>query len=131
MKIIIKIAFVFCVLVSSQSYAQQASTAQQVTTSTYNFNTGAIRNHSGFTLTLAKQGLSTAFDPTYGLKRHFDLNKLTDGYKPHVLSDTFVDTSFLYKKEIPGTTSHHSRARPGATNLESFIITGLVNTIFN
>lgn len=131
MKIIIKIVVVFCVLVSFQSYAQQTQNTQKVTTSTYNFNTGAIRSHSGFTLTLAKQGLSTAFDPTYGLKRHFDLNKVTDGYKPHVLSDTFVDTSFLYKKEIPGTRSAHNRTRSSATNLESFIITGLVNTIFN
>ncbi len=127
MKIILKIVCSLFVLMSSQSYAQQTQSLKSVTTSVYNFNIGSVRNHSGFTRTLGKQRLSSIFDSTYGLKHHFDVTKVTKLYKQNLLSDTFVDTSFIYKKEIPGTPPFHTNV----TNLEGFIFRGFFNTIFN
>lgn len=131
MKFITKIVCVVCILLSFHSYGQQTQNVQKTTIQTYNFNTGAIRSHSGFTLTLGKKGISAVFDQTYGLARHIDLTQVTNSYKQNLLSDTFVDTSFIYKKEIPGTTAHNNRRHLRDTNLESFIVTGLINTFFN
>lgn len=131
MKIILKIVCTLFVFISFQSHGQQTQSAGFITTNTYNFNTGTIYPNAGFTLTLGKHGISKVFDPSYGLSRHIDLTKVIHSYKQNLLSDTFVDTSFIYKKEIPGTTSHHNRTRPRVANLESFILTGIINTIFN
>ncbi|WP_299764920.1 hypothetical protein [uncultured Dokdonia sp.] len=129
MKIILKIVGVLLVFISFQSHGQQTQSTGFITTSTYNFNTGAIHSPSTFALTLGKQGISKVFDPSYGLSRHIDLTAVIHSYKQNLLSDTFVDTSFIYKKEIPGTTTNSTR--PRSTNLESFIVTGIINTIFN
>ncbi|MEP0265215.1 hypothetical protein [Dokdonia sp.] len=131
MKMISKIACIICILLSFHSYGQQTQNVQKTTIQAYNFNTGAIRSHSGFALTLGKKGISAVFDQSYGLARHIDLTQVTNSYKQNLLSDTFVDTSFIYKKEIPGTAPYNSRRSLRGTNLESFIVTGLINTFFN
>ncbi len=131
MKIISKIVCVVCVLMSFQSYGQQLQNTPKITMNTYNFNVSSLGNQNGFTLTVGKQGISNIFDPSYGLARHADFTKVIDSYKQNLLSDTFVDTSFLYERGNYGKTSNRDSARPRVTNLKSFIVTGLVNTFFN
>lgn len=131
MKIISKIVCVVCVLMSFQSYGQQLQNTPKITMNTYNFNVSSLGNQNGFTLTVGKQGISNIFDPSYGLARHADFTKVIDSYNQNLLSATFVDTSFVFKNDIPGTTPNRNKTRPRSTNLESFIVTGLVNTFFN
>ena len=115
------------------SFMLQGQNVKNIMTSSYNFNTGAVRTHTSFTPTSVKQGPSTIFDATYGLKRHFDFTIVTSQYKQSLLSDTFVDTSFIYKKEIPGTTGPAIQRNASVTDttLNGFVLSGLANLIFN